>query len=321
VGGTKPEIRNRRMKVSIAILTYNRASILGELLNSLGEICYPALEIIVVDNHSTDGTERLIQGDFPGVKYFRMPYNRGVAARNVGITKASGDIVITLDDDIMGMNDRNIANIISLFESRKNVGAICFKILDYETNEVCNWCHHYRKEEFSNKEFITDEITEGAVAFRKAVFEKAGLYPEYFFISYEGPDLLLRMLDSGYKTIYSPLISVMHRTAQEGREKWRRYYYDTRNQIWFVVRNYSFAWGIRYLLRGLTAMFFYSIRDGFLRYWVKGVLDASRGIIKVTKDRRPISLITRKTLIEIAAHRPGLGYTLKQRLFKKGICL
>ncbi|MFW6103802.1 MAG: hypothetical protein ACOC59_01915, partial [Bacteroidota bacterium] len=112
-----------------------------------------------------------------------------------------------------------------------------------------------------------------------------------------------------------------HRTAQEGRKKWRRYYYDTRNQVWFVVRNYPFAWAIRYLLRGLPAMFFYSARDGFLRYWVKGIWDGCKGIIKVAKDRKPISPATRKTLIEISSHRPGLGYTLKQRLFKKEVRL
>jgi len=309
------------VKVTVSVLTYNRLSVLRESLSTLCSINYTPLEIIVVDNRSEDGTAQMVKTDFPEVHLFQMERNIGVAARNVGIKMASSEIVITLDDDILGLEGEGIRSILSIFESREDIGAICFKVVGYYTGEVCNWCHHYKKEEFYNKEFVTDEITEGAVAFRKSALLQSGLYPEHFFISYEGADLLVRLLEAGYKTIYSPKICVRHRNASEGRKSWRRYYFDTRNQIWFVVRNYPFTWGIKYLLRGLTAMFLYSIRDRFLRYWVKGIVDAIKSIIKVAKDRRPISPATRKTLIEIAAHRPGLGYTIKKRVFKKGIGL
>ncbi len=307
--------------VSVCVLTYNRLNVLRESLSSLRFIDYAPLEIIVVDNHSQDGTAQMVRTEFPEIRFYQMDGNEGVAARNIGIKMASSEIVITLDDDILGLKPEGIRSILSIFESRKDVGAICFKVVDYYTGEVCNWCHHYRKEEFCNREFLTDEITEGAVAFRKSALDKSSLYPEYFFISYEGPDLLVRMLNAGYKTIYSPKICVRHRTSPEGRKTWRRYYYDTRNQIWFVVRNYPIAWGIRFLLRGLTAMFFYSVRDGFLRYWVNGIVDGSKGVMKVSKDRRPISLETRNILMRIGSQRPDLRYMLKERLFKKGVRL
>lgn len=307
------------IKISISILTYNRAEILRDLLNSLREITYTPLEVIVIDNHSTDETESMVYQEFPKVTYSRMTINEGVGARNVGLSKASGGIIITLDDDIIGMDDIKIKTLIRLFDEHQDVGAICFKVLDYYTGQVCNWCHHYKLEEFSNREFITDEISEGAVAFRKSALAKSGLYPTYFFISYEGADLLCRMLDAGYKTIYSPEVSVWHRHAIQGRPNWRRYYYDTRNQIWFVARNYPIVFGLKYLSRGLTAMLFYSIRDGFLRYWIKGLWHGIRSLPSVSANRKCISKTTIRTLRAISANRPNLFYMIGKRVFQRGI--
>jgi len=309
------------MKVSISVLTYNRADILKELLESLCKISYSPLEIIVIDNHSSDETEAIVKKQSPKIKYLKTPKNIGVAARNKGLSKASGDIVITLDDDIIGIDDSDINALVALFESRPDIGAICFKVVDYHSGNVCNWCHHYQKEEFCDREFVTDEITEGAVAFRKSVLDKAGFYPAYFFISHEGPDLLCRMLDAGYKTLYSPEVCVRHRTHQAGRATWRRYYYDTRNQIWVVARNYPILFGLKYLVRGLTAMLLYSIRDGFLSYWIKGIWHGLKDLPKVLQDRKPVSKEAVKTLKEIASNRPSLIYTAKQRMLRREIRL
>lgn len=309
------------MKITISILTYNRVDILKELLESLGKISYSPIEVIVIDNHSSDGTALMMREQSPEIRYFKTAKNIGVAARNVGLSNTSSDIVITLDDDVIGIDDKDIDTLIGLFESKPDVGAICFKTVDYYTGKVCNWCHHYKKEEFSDKQFITDEIMEGAVAFRKSVLDKAGFYPAYFFISHEGPDLVCRMLDAGYKTLYSPEVCVRHRTHQAGRATWRRYYYDTRNQIWLVVRNYPILFGLKYLIRGLTAMLFYSIRDKFFHYWLKGVWHGIKGLPKVLQDRKPVSKEAVKTLKEIAYQRPSLIYMVKQRVSQREIRL
>ena len=308
------------IKVSVLILTYNRCDVLKELLNSLYEITYSPLEIIVVDNHSTDKTEKLVK-EYPEINYYRTTENIGVGARNIGLSNASGDIIITLDDDIIGIDDNDIEALITFFDSKLTVGAVCFKVKDYYSGNVCNWCHHYMKGEFCDREFVTDEITEGAVAFRKSALEKSGLYPSFFFISYEGVDLLCRLLNNGYKTIYFPDVCVWHRTHQSGRANWRRYYYDTRNQIWFVVRNLPFLFGLKYLLRGLSALLIYSVRDGFFYYWLKGIYHGFRNVHKIMRNRERLGRVPMQTLKMIASNRPSLTYTLRQRLFKRDISL
>jgi len=306
-------------KISISILTYNRQAILRELLNSLKDLTLYSVEIIVVDNDSQDGTGEMMRVDFPQVKYIKMDENIGVEARNIGLKSASRDIVVTLDDDVFGLTDNDIINICKIFNNNSDIGAVCFKVLNFWTGEICNWLHHYVMEEYSDKQFITDEISEGAVAFRRSVFEKSGYYPRHFFISYEGTDLACRILDAGYKTIYTPEIVVRHKHAIQGRTSWRRYYFDTRNQILFVARNLPILMAINYLIRGLSAMLLYSVRDGFFMYWLKGIKDGLLSLPLAIKERKCINYKSIKVLREIASHRPGAIYMLKKRLFQKGI--
>lgn len=308
-----------RPKVSLSILTYNRSEILRELLDSLVKLEYEPLEIIVVDNHSTDGTEEIVKASFSQVQYFRMSANMGVEARNVGLKAAAGDIIITLDDDVLGVSNSDIMTLTSLFKDCPDIGAVCFKVLDYWSGNICNWCHHYKREDYSEQRFITDEISEGAVAFRRSIFMHSGYYPGRFFISYEGADLCCRMLNVGYKTMYCPSIVVKHKHAKQGRPDWRRYYYDTRNQIWFVARNYPVTWAIRYLMRGLGAMLLYSLRDGFFRYWLRGVWDGIRALPTVVRERECITDDKLEILRYIASHKPGIVYMLKKRLFQREV--
>lgn len=307
--------------VSISILTYNRARILEKLLFSLNEIEYPELEIIVVDNNSSDFTQPMVRRNFPNVIYHKMGENLGVAGRNAGISRATGDIIITLDDDVIGIDDHAIKELINIFQEQTMTGAVCFKITDPGTSDVVNWCHHYNIEEFSEREFITNEITEGAVAFRRSVLQRSGLYPDNFFISHEGPDLACRIMNGGFNVVFSPKINVEHFHSQSGRSSWRRYYYDTRNQFWFVARNYPASWSLQYLFIGVGAMLLYSIRDGYLRYWLKGVYDGIKGYPEHLKARTIISSRTRSIISAINAQKPSIFYLIRKRLFTKTIKL
>ncbi len=304
------------MKFSIIVLTYNRAEVLQRLLSELNKLEYSHLEIIVIDNNSEDETETVINDSFNNIRYVKMKKNIGTAARNIGFDIATGDVVVTLDDDIVGFKDEHIETIKHIFLTRSEIGGVCFKIVDHRTNQVCNWCHHCRKDIYCDTEFNTDEITEGAVAFRKTAIDCAGQYAPYFFISHEGADLLCRIMDRGYSVIYNPEILVKHLTHPSGRKSWRRYYFDTRNQIWLAARNYPFYYAMKYLSRGLGAMLFYSLRDGFFRYWIQGVTDAMKYLPTVFKERKKIKYSTLTRLKAIAKTRPTLAYTLKQRLFK-----
>jgi GT2 family glycosyltransferase len=306
-------------KISIVILTFNRKLLLEKLLLSVQRLKYHPLEIIVVDNNSTDGTEQMISRDFSQVRYIRTSVNLGVSARNLGLIDASGEIVVTIDDDVFGLDDNGLTVIYKLFSSDPSIGAINFKVINGNNGDVCNWVHHCQPEVYGNKEFLTYEITEGAVAFRKKALDIAGLYVEYFFISHEGSDLAFRLWDKHFKVIYSPMVRVKHYHASEGRPSWRRYYFDTRNLFWLVSRNLPVFYGSRILIRGILSMFVYSLRDGYTIYWFSGVRDGVIGLRRSMRDRRVIGRQAMSVIKSIDKKRPSLSYLVKKRVFRKGV--
>lgn len=87
--------------VSVVIPTFNRAALLVKALHSVRQQTYPNLEIIVVDDASTDDTATAVQKiDDLRVHYIRHEVNRGgSAARNTGIRAATGEFIAFLDDD------------------------------------------------------------------------------------------------------------------------------------------------------------------------------------------------------------------------------
>jgi len=296
------------------VVTRNRFRILRELLESLSTLRNGGLEIIVVDNASTDQTSQEVKTIFPGVDVITLGSNQGAVARNFGLQKASGDIIVTLDDDVTGLTETELNRIEKYFNENPKLAALNFKVLDERTGSIANWCHPCKPEEFSDKYFQTCEITEGAVALRRSVLVETGYYPESFFISNEGADLVCRMLNRGYDIGFAPDVDVFHKYSEEAREPWRRYYYDTRNHFWLAIRNFRFGYGIKYVLTKVSIMLIYSLRDGFFKYWFKGVMDALRGGREMIRSRQPLSVSAERRLIEIQSHKPGVFYMLRARL-------
>jgi len=307
------------LKISVVILTYNRCHMVKELVNSLMQLEYKNLEIIVVDNNSDDDTNITLQKFGGAIRYIRTDRNIGVAARNYGLEAADGEVIVTLDDDISNLSDDAIKKIILLFNDNEEMAALNFRVVDSKYGSIINWVHHREIEKFCYKTFDTYEITEGAVAFRKRFLELAGLYPTYFFISHEGVDLAFRIMDRGYKVIYCGDIRVEHSTAGAGRASWRRYYYDTRNQFLVSMRNFPANYAARYLVRGLIAMLVYSVRDGYFSYYLRGIKDGLRDSYKNRDDRKVLAAGTMKRIYKMDKERPSVLYMLKKRIFQRGI--
>lgn len=304
------------IQTSICILTYNRCASITRLIDGIYSLINETTEILVVDNNSSDNTgERLRQ--YSKIRYFRSERNIGASGRNIAFRHAKGSLVICLDDDVFGITADAIALLHEKFRNNSTLGAVNFKVLDAFSGTVCNWVHHCKHEEFCGKEFLTYEITEGAVAFRKETLDKAGYYDDIYFISHEGPDLAFRIMRAGYDCIYCPEITVEHRHENSGRVSWLNYYYDTRNHLYLAFKNFPPAYALRYLSIALSSMFVYSVRDGFLKYWLKAVYDGMRDLVLALPERNvlPDQVMSRIELID--QHKAPLMYKVRNRLFRK----
>lgn len=304
-------------KYSIVVLTYNREEYLKDLIPELAKLSNT--EIIIVDNNSDDDYSKRISSGYQNVRTIRLDRNFGAVGRNYGIEAATGEFVITLDDDVWGITEDDIDEIRSTFCKDDSIWGICFKVLEEGTGKVINWCHHCDPEKFSDVSFDTYQVSEGAVAFRRSVFEEVGYYPEEFFISYEGPDLAFRIIKKGKRVIYNPKIEVVHAHAVEGRPSWRRYYYDTRNLVWLAYRHYNAGMWLLLFPLQIFAMFAFSLRDGFIRYFFKAIVDSIRGLKSFSGTRNPLDSRAYSKIKDIDKNKPPITYYIKKRLLKKGI--
>jgi GT2 family glycosyltransferase len=319
LAGNHLEGEQAAMEISVSILTYNRPDILAENLTGLIACLHELCEIIVVDNSTNDETRNLMETSFPQVRYVKNEANLGVAGRNRGLSIAHGDIVVTLDDDVTDLSMDDIRRLRQKFVENPQLGALCFRVLHYQTGMICNWSHPRMAELDGMGTFPTYEISEGAVAFRKEALHDTGLYFEKFFISHEGKDLAYRIMNQGYRVEYDGNISVIHRHAIAGRTNWRRYFFDTRNSFWIAVRNMPVLYGAVFLIRSLSAMLAYSLRDGYLKYWFKAIFEGVRSSREIAKTREPWAPFTKKMCREIDTHKPGFAYMIRKRLFRRGV--
>jgi chondroitin synthase len=110
------------LSVSVIIAVHNRARLLELCLESLARQDYPReqLELIVVDDKSTDGAERVCRSSrWPDLRYIRLPFHDGhteALARNAGIRSARHPLVVQMDPDILLGNPDALRWIVRWFE-------------------------------------------------------------------------------------------------------------------------------------------------------------------------------------------------------------
>jgi GT2 family glycosyltransferase len=305
----------RQFRVSVLLLTYNRPDEIKRNLRELTNNLSSDIEIVVVDNFSNYKISEVIEEYLERINLIIMDENFGVAARNIGMSNCSSDIVITLDDDVFGLTQSSIELVAEKFYKNSDISAINFKVVDDLTENQINWIHHRKLENWGNCEFETYEISEGAVAFRRSLFLDSGGYPEHFFISHEGPYLALELLNRGFEIIYFPDVIVRHAHAEGGRESWRRYYYDTRNLIWLSFHYLPISLLIKKVLVELGALFIYSLRDGYFKIWLEGIKDGILGVKIHNISRSPIGDRALRKYQAIKSKNPSLLYMIKIRIF------
>lgn len=294
--------------VSIIVLNYKRREALAQTLDSVLCQDYPNTEIIVVDNHSEEDIRSLVANCSSDISLIELSHNVGsCAGRNAGIRVARGEFIITIDNDVNLASPSEVSNVVKTFQSRPEAHVLVFQICDADTGQmrIREWCHPKYWKEFSQSEFDTYFLPEGASAFRKEVFEAVGLYYEPFFIGNEGGDLALRILDHGFHIRYVPQIRVWHRESPVTRSQPRTYRLYTRNYIWLAYKNYRGFALIRYLTFKLSMMLYLALRADCLIYFLKGCWEGLVGLEGVRPHRRPVRKATVHYVAELDKGRPG----------------
>jgi GT2 family glycosyltransferase len=214
-----------------------------------------ALEVIVVDNGSTDGSPDMLATEFPEVLVIRNRENRGFcAANNQGIARAAGRYVALLNNDAEA-HPRWLEALVREVEQASGVGMCASKILLYDDPGTIDKVGHLLYPDGQNRGRGAGQADHGqfdrveevlfpdgcAALYDRKVFDDAGMFDEDFFAYGDDAELGLRIRLAGWRCLYVPTAVVYHHHAATlGRFSPERLVLVERNRMWLATK--LFPW-------------------------------------------------------------------------------
>ncbi|WP_051827328.1 glycosyltransferase family 2 protein [Metabacillus indicus] len=191
--------------ISVIIPSYNRASILPRAISSVLSQTYKNLELIIVDDASTDKTEEVVTSiSDERIQYIRHEKNsNGSVARNTGIKNANGDYIAFLDSDDEWDKDK-LLNQYKFYKNYNEEKTVCYTAM-YEDNGFdvkLRPDRAIREDEafadyvFSNKGLIQTST----LMIHKSILEKVKFNPN--LRRHQDWDLCLQLERTGYNFVY-----------------------------------------------------------------------------------------------------------------------
>lgn len=202
------------MKVSVIVPTYNRADLLRETIDSILNQTFKDFELIIVDNYSTDDTEKVIKSyKDKRIRYFKN-HNNGIVAvnRNFAIKKSKGEYIALCDDDDLWLPQKLEKQLLE-FEKGEQIGLVCTNGFSFDETGEHRKMLKSMSGYFSFEDLlINNTIICPSVMVKKSVLEDVGIFDESREIfTGEDYELWLRIAKK-YKIRYLGTPLVKYRT-------------------------------------------------------------------------------------------------------------
>jgi len=278
-------------QVAAVIPNWNGAARLERLFQALAGQIQPIVQVIVVDNGSTDRSREIAAA--AGADFIPLGTNTGFShAVNCGIRQAGAEWILILNNDVLPEPDwlENLLGTAAASEawfatgkllSTANPGQIDGSF-DALCRGACAWrCGHGRPDsQVWNQPRKISFAPLTAALFRRTLFDRAGLLDESLESFLEDVDLGLRCAAKGLTGVYVPSAVAFH----EGSATLGAWHPDTvrkisRNQLLIVAKHYPRGWILRYgwpILVAQALWGFITLRHGRFLAFVGGKLDAIR---------------------------------------------
>jgi cellulose synthase/poly-beta-1,6-N-acetylglucosamine synthase-like glycosyltransferase/peptidoglycan/xylan/chitin deacetylase (PgdA/CDA1 family) len=225
--------------VSVVVPAYNEAANIAATVWSLARNDYPSLEIIVVDDGSTDGTAEIVERlDLLSVTVLRQPNAGKPAALNTGVDYALGDLLILVDGDTVFEPDA-VGRLIQPLRDPA-VGAVSgnTKVAN-RTRLLGRWQHLEYVMGFNLDRRMFDvarcmPTVPGAIgAFRRSALHDAGGLTDHTLA--EDTDITMAVTAAGWRVVYEPAAVAWTEVPATLRQLWRQRYrwcYGTMQAMW-----------------------------------------------------------------------------------------
>jgi GT2 family glycosyltransferase len=295
-------------RVVAVTVNFNGGAFLGAFLESFRRLTYPNLGLVVVDNASRDGSERLVERVLPDATLIRLEENTGFTGGNnraVREALAQGaDYVLFLNNDTR-LDPGLIEALLSEADGRTMVAPHVF--LEGSTDRLDDtigrfswlrgawrdWIYGRRAPGYLRRPGPVEMASLTALLIPAAVFRRVGLLDTRLFMYYEDFDFVRRAQRAGFRLRQTPRARLWHRRAASsgGGETAFKHYYATRNRLYVLRRHqpaYVFAAVSLYLAATRmirAAQYSVQGRSDLAGAILSGLADFHRG--RMGKVRRP----------------------------------
>ena len=255
------------MKLTVIIVNYNVKYYLEQCLTSVRRaIGGLEAEVVVVDNHSRDGSVEYLRSRFPEVTFIESNHNLGFArANNMAIRQSRADYVLLLNPDTL-VGEQVLTDVIAFMDEHPKAGAAgvqMLKVNGEKANEsrrglptpmtafykMTGLCQRYpRHPRFGHyymgylpwDEPARIEVVSGAfMIIRRSVLDEVGLLDEDFFMYGEDIDLSYRILKGGYENWYVPVRIVHYKGESTEKSSFRYVHVFYKAMLIFFRKHYG----------------------------------------------------------------------------------
>jgi hypothetical protein len=264
--------------VSVNILSFNRRDQLKQTLSKVYEQDYKNIEIIVIDNASTDGTQEMVKQNFPLIKLIELNKNLGAPAANNGFKISNGEFILILDDDSYP-DKGSIEEGLKIFTTDEKIGIIAFNIMNLRFN--FSETKDYQLNPYS---FVGC----GALIKRK-LMKHIGYYNDLFFIYFNELDLSARCYNFGSKVYYLQNAIVFHNQSSQSRVEsnpWIskfRYYHSFKGITIFLFQYFELKYTIIFISKWILNRIIICIKYHYYKEFFKALKDLIKVLSKTSR--------------------------------------
>ena len=253
-------------RVRVIVLNFNGGDLVQRAVGSVLESNWPAdgLEVVLVDNASTDGSADRVAAEFPDVRIIRSRRNRGFPANNLAMEELDGVDYVALVNPDAFVDPDWLGPLIEALDSDPGLGAasplMLFVARDDDGREIVNnagcelLANGYARDRDMGAVYIAGALepadifawSGGAVVLRREYIADAGLFDDRFFLYYEDIDLSWRGRSRGWRYRFVPASIVHHHhAATVGIGSTVHRYYTERNRLLMLLKNAPAAMAAR----------------------------------------------------------------------------
>ena len=254
--------------LSVIIVNWNTREHLRKCLRSIAaHRPMEPMEVIVVDNASSDGSAAMVESDFPWVRLEACGQNLGYAkGNNLGFAVAKGEWLLTLNPDTQFF-DESLQIAVERLAGKPKAAVLAGMLLDPDGKSVQRSVRSFPRpsaiipeilglsklfpQQFGDYRQVDFDYTKNQEAeqpmgtfllFRKSALDEVGVMDERFPIFFNEVDLLFRLKKAGWGIWYSPEVRVVHFGGQSTRQIPKKMVWESHRGLIRYYRKWYFKW-------------------------------------------------------------------------------